>query len=128
MAIARIANIKTINEDLVIPKGADYQQLFTIIDRNDNAAFDFTGITSNVIGAKVKQYPSDVGFACTFTVSFQSAANGIIKLSLTDTQVNNLKSGRYFYDVLITLEKKLDSDTIGEMQSIRAAQGQIIVE
>ena len=133
MTIAKLANIKTINEDLVIPRGVDYQQLFTIIDRDDNAAFDFTtgtttGITSIAIGAKIKQYPGDVSFACTFSVSFQSEANGIIKLSLTDTQVNNLKSGRYFYDVLVTIESKLDADSIGELQSIRAAQGQIIVE
>ena len=133
MTIAKLANIKTINEDLVIPRGVDYQQLFTIIDRDDNAAFDFTtgtttGITSIAIGAKIKQYPGDVSFAGTFSVAFQSQTNGIIKISLTDTQVDKLKRGRYFYDVLVTLENKPDADEAGDLHSIRVAQGQIIVE
>ena len=128
MAILQVANIKTIKEDLVIPRGVDFEKLFSIIDRDDNAAFDFTGITSFAISSKVKQYPDDVSFACTFTANVSSPSTGVVKLTLTDTQVNTLSVGRYFYDVVVTLENKPNADVTGDLHTIRLAQGQIIVE
>jgi len=128
MAILQVANIKTIKEDLVIPRGVDFEKLFSIIDRDDNAAFDFTGITSFAISSKVKQYPDDVSFACTFTANVSSPSTGVVKLTLTDTQVNTLSVGRYFYDVVVTLENKPSADVVGDLHTIRLAQGQIIVE
>jgi len=128
MAITQVANIKTIKEDLIISKGVDFEKLFSIIDRDDNAAFDFTGITSFIVSSKVKQYPDDVAFACTFTANVSSPSTGLVKLTLTDTQVNALNIGRYFYDVVATLENKPDADVVGDIHTIRLAQGQIIVE
>jgi len=128
MAILQVANIKTIKEDLVIPRGVDFEKLFSIIDRDDNAAFDFTGVTSFAISSKVKQYPDDVSFACTFTANVSSPSTGVIKLTLTDTQVNTLSVGRYFYDIVVTLENKPSADVVGDLHTIRLAQGQIIVE
>ena len=128
MAILQVANIKTIKEDLVIPRGVDFEKLFSIIDRDDNAAFDFTGVTSFAISSKVKQYPDDVSFACTFPANVSSPSTGVIKLTLTDTQVNTLSVGRYFYDIVVTLENKPSADVVGDLHTIRLAQGQIIVE
>ena len=128
MAILQVANIKTIKEDLVIPRGVDFEKLFSIIDRDDNAAFDFTGVTSFAISSKVKQYPDDVSFACTFTANVSSPSTGVVKLTLTDTQVNTLSVGRYFYDIVVTLENKPSADVVGDLHTIRLAQGQIIVE
>ena len=128
MAILQVANIKTIKEDLVIPRGVDFEKLFSIIDRDDNAAFDFTGVTSFAISSKVKQYPDDVSFACTFTANVSIPSTGVVKLTLTDTQVNTLSVGRYFYDVVATLENKPSADVVGNLHTIRLAQGQIIVE
>ena len=53
-----------------------------------------------------------------FSVGITSAIGGEISLSLTDTQTTAMKSGRYFYDIVVI-------ESTGS--KVRAALGQVFV-
>jgi hypothetical protein len=55
------------------------------------------GYTAN---SQIRKWYTSVNAAATFTTSINASA-GIITLSLTSSQTNNLVSGRYVYDVEI---------------------------
>jgi len=121
-----LVNVDSIQKDLIIPKGVDYEQSFTITDKNTGAGVSFTGFSSCRVTSKFKQNYESVSFAGTFSSTFTNS--GIVTLSLTDTQTSNLTVGRYFYDVVSTLEFKTSADANSELQTVRLVQGQIIVE
>ena len=127
MALIQLVDNETITESLVIPKGVDYQQLFTIRDTESNLPIDFSGFSSHVMTSKIKQFPESVAFAATFAATFADAANGVIKLTLKDTQTDVIKRGRYFYDVVLTLESKAGADTDSDIQTVRLVQGGVVV-
>lgn len=127
MALIQLVDNETITESLVIPKGVDYQQLFTIRDTESNLPIDFSGFSSHVISSKIKQFPESVAFAATFTATFSDSSNGVVKIALTDVQTNALKRGRYFYDVVVILESKAGADTDSDIQTVRLAQGGVVV-
>jgi len=121
-----LVNVDSIQKDLIIPKGVDYEQSFTVTDKNTGAGVNFTGFNSCIVTSKFKQNYESVSFAGTFSSTFTNS--GIVTLSLTDTQTSNLTVGRYFYDVVSTLEFKTSADANSELQTVRLVQGQIIVE
>tara|TARA_B100002019_G_scaffold41702_1_gene34886 strand:+ start:2640 stop:3017 length:378 start_codon:yes stop_codon:yes gene_type:complete len=122
----QLVDIDVIEKDIIIPKGSDYEQSFTIINKMTNTGVDFTGFASCKIDSKFKQNFESVSFAGTFTPSFTDS--GVVTLSLTDTQTTNLSVGRYFYDVVSTLEFKTGADENSDLHTVRLVQGQIIVE
>ena len=69
-----------------------------IIVTFDSAALDLTGYST--LAQLRKSYDSST--ATTITTSITSATDGIIALSLTDTQTAALSSGRYQWDLTIT--------------------------
>ena len=94
MAVAEITNI-------VIEKGTDFEATFNLFDP-DQSATVLTGLTTTY--ATIRKYPdSTTGeeFAKTIT-----AGTGTIKLTLTAAQTANLKAGRNFFDVVLTLGGK----------------------
>ena len=127
MALIQLTDNETITESLVIPKGIDYQQLFTIRETESNLPIDFSGFSSHVMTSKIKQFPESVAFAATFTATFSDAANGVVKLVLTDVQTDAIKRGRYFYDVVLTLESKAGADDDSDLQTVRLAQGGVVI-
>jgi hypothetical protein len=127
MALIQLIDNETITESLVIPKGVDYQQLFTIRETESNLPIDFSGFSSHIITSKIKQFPESVSFAATFTATFSDATNGVVKLSLTDIQTDVIKRGRYFYDVVLTLESKASADEDSDLQTVRLAQGGVVI-
>ena len=128
MATIKLIRIETIQKDLLIPRNVDYEQLFTITDQNTGSGVSFSGFSSSILTSRIKQNPDSSGYAATFTASYSDASSGILKLELTAEQTKALKSGRYFYDVVVINEEKPDEDVAGDLHTERLVQGQIIVE
>ena len=94
MAVAEITN-------LVIEKGTDFEATFNLFDADSSAT------VLNSLGtsyARIRKFPEATDyeeFGKTIT-----AGTGTIKLTLTSTQTANLKSGRNYFDVVLTIEGK----------------------
>lgn len=94
MAVAEVTNI-------VIEKGTDFEATFNLFDPNQSASV-LSGLTTTY--ATIRKYPdatSGEEFGKTIT-----AGTGTIKLTLTATQTANLKAGRNYFDVVLTLGGK----------------------
>ena len=65
-----------------------------------STAYDISGLTFN--GQIRPSYDSST-LTATFTISIVTAASGIYKLQLADTVTKDISSGRYVYDVMMTL-------------------------
>ena len=71
-----------------------------IINIAKNLIIDISGLTFN--GQIRPSYDSST-LTATFTISIVTAASGIYKLQLADTVTKDISSGRYVYDVMMTL-------------------------
>lgn len=94
MAVAEITN-------LVIEKGTDFEATFNLFD-SDQSATVLSGLSTTY--ATIRKYPEDPDgeeFAKTIT-----AGTGTIKLELTAAQTANLKAGRNYFDVILTINSK----------------------
>lgn len=83
--------------NITIPGGADFQQTF-FLESIANTPLDLTGYTGY---AKLKKSPASLNTSATFAVSFPSAINGKVKISLGSTITSKLRPGRYCYDILL---------------------------
>ncbi len=81
--------------NIIIDQGTTFSTSINLTDDNGDA-IDLTGYTGRA--QMRKHYTSSNSQS--FTVSLQSS-NGIVTLSLTETQTANLTAGRYVYDVEI---------------------------
>lgn len=85
--------------NLVINAGADFTQTFTLEATDTNSVLNLTGYT---VSSKMRKW-SGSSTATTFTTSIIAPPTaGQISIALTSGQTQNLKSGRYVYDVVIT--------------------------
>ena len=83
-------------EEFTIDQGSDVAIEIHCVDAN-NAKKD---LTSRTVTAKLKKnYNSSDSDTTTFNSVISDADDGIITLSLTNTQTDALKTGRYVYDV-----------------------------
>tara|TARA_Y100001937_G_C7089094_1_gene316798 strand:+ start:935 stop:1321 length:387 start_codon:yes stop_codon:yes gene_type:complete len=128
MAVKKLINVDVIKKDLLIAKNVDYEQLFTITDKTTGSGVSFSGFTSSILTSRIKQHPNSTSVAATFTSSYSDASSGIIKLELSDEETRDLKSGRYFYDVVVINEDKPDADVAGDLHTERLVEGQLILE
>ncbi len=106
MAVAEITNI-------VIEKGTDFEATFNLFEPNQSAAV-LSGLSTTY--ASIRKYPEDPD-GQEFTKIITSGT-GIIKLSLTSEQTANLKAGRNYFDVVLTINNK----------RIKVVKGTAIVE
>jgi hypothetical protein len=83
--------------DLSIDQGADFSAEIVVEDTTGTVA-DLTGFTG--AGQIRKTYSSST--AVSFGVTVTNAGGGVITVTLTNTQTNAMKAGRYVYDVEIT--------------------------
>jgi len=84
--------------NIVVDQGADYSASIDVTD-SDGDNIDLSGYTA--AGQIRKTYSSST--AVDFTVAVASPASaGILNISLSNTQTNAMKAGRYVYDVEIT--------------------------
>jgi hypothetical protein len=94
MAVAEITNI-------VIDKGTDFEATFNLYDPDQSQTY-LTGLTTTY--ASIRKYPEATSyeeFSKTIT-----AATGTILLRLTAQQTANLKAGRNYFDVILTIDGK----------------------
>jgi hypothetical protein len=94
MAVAEITNI-------VIEKGTDFEATFNLFDPDQSASI-LSGLSTTY--ATIRKFP-DATTGEEFT-KIITAGTGTIKLSLTATQTANLKAGRNYFDVVITMNNK----------------------
>ena len=90
--------------NLTIYSGTDFTQTFNV-KSTSNTAFNFTsysgaGKLCKSIGIEESTRSDNY---TTFTVGITSALDGVLQVSLTDTQTKALDQGRYMYDVLVTV-------------------------
>lgn len=86
-----------IYSNLTIDQGSTFKADIDVTDA-DGDALNLAGYT--VAGQLRKNYSSST--STDFTASVTSTTNGTIRISLSATQTNGLKAGRYVYDVEIT--------------------------
>ena len=86
-----------IYSNLTIDQGSTFKADIDVTD-SDGDALNLAGYT--VAGQLRKNYSSST--STDFTASVTSTINGTIRISLSATQTNDLKAGRYVYDVEIT--------------------------
>jgi hypothetical protein len=94
MAVAEITNI-------VIEKGTDFEATFNLFDP-DQSATVLSGLSTTY--AAIRKYPDATAYE-EFTKVI-TAGTGTIKLSLTSGQTANLKAGRNYFDVVLTVDGK----------------------
>ena len=128
MAVKKLINVTQIKKDLFIPRNVNYEESFTIKDRITGSGVSFSGFSSSILTSRIKQHPNSTSVAATFTSSYSDASSGIIKLELSDEETRDLKSGRYFYDVVVINEDKPDADVAGDLHTERLVEGQLILE
>jgi len=92
-----------IKANLIIDQGTDYSTSINLTDADGNV-INLSGYTAN--SQIRKTYSSSNSVA--FTTSLD-AANGVITLSLTDSQTANLVAGRYVYDVIVNATNSVTS-------------------
>lgn len=107
-------------EDFTIDQGAD-QTIQLELVKKDGAVKNLTGYS---VAAQIrKTYSSSDSDAVTFSTQVASpATNGVVNLTLTNSQTGAMKAGRYVYDVEISYQDS-SSNTIVE----RILEGQITV-
>lgn len=106
-------------EDITIDRGSDVAIEMHLV-KPDGSTKDISGHT---ITAKLKKtYNSSDSDTTDFSTAISSATQGIALLSLTNTQTEALKPGRYVYDVEMSYVDS-DSNTIIE----RVLEGKIHV-
>ena len=106
MAVAEITNI-------VIEKGTDFEATFNLFNPDQSATI-LSGLSSTY--ASIRKYPEDPNgeeFSKTITTS-----TGTIKLELSAAQTANLKAGRNYFDVVLTINSR----------KIKVIKGTAIVE
>jgi len=97
-------------EDLMIDQGTDVAIELDLLDKDG----DRKNLAGYSVAAKMKRtYNSDSDNTTTFSGLITDASKGQITLSLTNTQTDALKAGRYVYDVEISYVDS-DSNTIIE--------------
>mgnify|MGYP001599998446 FL=1 len=107
-------------EDFTIDQGADQTIQLELVDTN-GAKKNLTGYS---VAAQIrKTYSSSDSDAVTFSSQIQSPAeDGVLNLTLTNTQTGAMKAGRYVYDVEISYSDSGDNTIIE-----RILEGQITI-
>lgn len=81
--------------NIVVEQGTDYEEVFTV-NNPDGSPLDLTGHSA---AAKIRKFPDSTS-STSFNVGIVSTAGQVV-VSLANTVTANLKSGRYYYDVII---------------------------
>jgi hypothetical protein len=102
--------------NIVIEQGTDYEEVFTV-NNPDGSPLDLTGYTGV---AKIRKFPESIVFT-SFNVGIVSTAGQVV-VSLANTISQELKSGRYYYDVIITSDLNKKTKVVDGMVLVNATQ------
>lgn len=106
-------------EDITIDQGADATIELHLVNTDGSKK----NLTEHSVAAKLKKnYNSDSSDTTDFTTAITDALQGITTISLSNTQTDALKAGRYVYDVELSFN---DSD--GNSIIERILEGRITV-
>ena len=106
-------------EEITIDQGADATIELHMVEQ-DGSVKD---LSNHTLTAKLKKtYNSDSSDTLSFATSFTDVRNGIASISLTNSQTDSLKAGRYVYDVELSF---VDSD--GATIIERVLEGKITI-
>lgn len=94
MAVAEITN-------LVIEKGTDFEVTFNLFD-SDSSSTVLSQLGTTY--ARIRKFPESTEYQ-EFSKTITSGT-GTIKLELTAEQTSSLKSGRNYFDVVLTINSK----------------------
>ena len=84
--------------NIVVDQGTDYSASIDITD-TDGDTIDLTGYSA--AGQIRKTYSSSTAVDFTVTIA-DPATSGVLNIGLSNAQTNQMKAGRYVYDVEIT--------------------------
>jgi hypothetical protein len=82
--------------NIEIDQGSDFALDVTV--KEDGSAKDLTGYSAR---SQMRAKKSDASAAASFTCTVTDAANGILKMELSNSTSSNMTAGRYFYDLEI---------------------------
>jgi hypothetical protein len=82
--------------NLTVDQGSTFNATIDVTDTSGSA----TNLTDFSVAGQVRKTYSSIT-AINFVSSITDAANGVVSISLSDTVTNNMKAGRYVYDVEI---------------------------
>lgn len=106
-------------EEFTIDQGADVTIELNLVDKTDAKK----NLASHTVTAKLKKnYSDSSGEATSFSTLITDATNGVATLSLTNSQTDSLKAGRYVYDVELSF-----TDSSGSTIIERILEGRIQV-
>jgi hypothetical protein len=101
--------------NLIVNAGTDFKQSFTLEGSTSNSPLNLTGYSLSSQMRKWSGSSTSVSFAATVT---NPPTSGQIIISLTSEQTNNIKPGRYIYDVVIVANDQV---------KIRVIEGMVLV-
>ena len=87
--------------NLTVHTGTDFTQTFVFEDEASNSALDISNYTGS---GQLKRYDTS-SKAADLTLDFSQGATGRLTATMTAATTENIKAGRYFYDI------RLVSDT-----------------
>jgi hypothetical protein len=82
--------------NIEIDQGSDFALDVTV--KEDGSVKDLTGYSAR---SQMRAKKSDASAAASFTCTVTDAANGILKMELSNSTSSNMTAGRYFYDLEI---------------------------
>ena len=82
-------------EEFTIDQGADVAIQLELVDENDNPK----DLSNHTVTAHMKKNYTSSTFTTFSAIVTDPPTDGIVTLSLTSTQTDGLKAGRYVYDV-----------------------------
>ena len=99
--------------NFTLDKGADFETELCLTD-DDGSPLNLSGY---VASAKIRKYSTSPKYK-SFTITFVNRDDGIIRISLSNSQTSGLLSGRNYYDIFLI-------DGLGKIRKV--LEGNIIV-
>jgi len=98
--------------NITIHTGTDFEQVFLLENSNSNSALNLTGYTG---ACRIRKYHSS-SLAGSFSVNFPNPVTGKVKIIMSANLTENLKAGKYFYDLLLsngtTVERVIEGEVL----------------
>ena len=93
-------NAEAYGVNLVVNTKTDFTSTFKVV-RPDKSNFDFTSYTASSSMGKSTSIGSSMGVAGNFTVGFTNRTDGEFKITMSKSITEDLKPGRYVWDILV---------------------------
>ncbi len=104
----------TFINNLVVYTGTDFDQTFVLESEHANSALNLDGYTGS---CSMKKFAATTT-STDFTVAFTNRSLGKVRISMASTISDELKPGRYYYDLLLN----------DGVETTRVIEGQVIVK